>query len=89
MFFPKGGKPSGAWGMILNATTLGLHIVCATFIGFGVGWYLDKWLGTKPWLTLLMLVLGVAGGFKGVYREVMRIQKQDERDRSGDNADGV
>ncbi len=82
MFFHKGKQPSGAWGVILNATTIGLHLVAATFIGLAVGYYLDKWLGTKPWLTIVMLILGVAAGFKNVYEEVQRIQNY-ERKSSG------
>jgi ATP synthase protein I len=29
----------------------------------GVGWALDRWLGTKPWLLLAGIVLGAVAGF--------------------------
>lgn len=29
----------------------------------GVGWLLDRWLGTRPWLLVLGLILGAAVGF--------------------------
>jgi ATP synthase protein I len=29
----------------------------------GVGWLLDRWLGTKPWLLVAGLVLGAVAGF--------------------------
>ena len=29
----------------------------------GVGWLLDRWLGTKPWLLVLGIVLGAVAGF--------------------------
>jgi len=29
----------------------------------GVGWLLDRWLGTKPWLMVVGLVLGAVAGF--------------------------
>jgi ATP synthase protein I len=29
----------------------------------GIGWLLDRWLGTGPWLLALGLVLGSAAGF--------------------------
>lgn len=79
MFFHKGKQPEGTWGIILNATTIGLQLVSATFIGLAVGYFLDRWLGTKPWLTIVMLVLGVAAGFKNVYEEVKRIQEYDRK----------
>lgn len=82
MFFPK-GRHDKTWTLILNATTIGLHLVSATFVGLATGWYLDGWLETKPWLTILMLVLGVIAGFKNVYEEVQKIQKQERQDGQG------
>jgi len=29
----------------------------------GIGWLLDRWLGTKPWLLVIGIVLGAAAGF--------------------------
>ncbi len=29
----------------------------------GVGWLLDRWLGTKPWLLVAGIVLGSIAGF--------------------------
>lgn len=33
-----------------------------------VGWLLDRWFGTMPWLTLVFLFLGFAVGFWNVIR---------------------
>jgi ATP synthase protein I len=33
-----------------------------------VGWLLDRWFGTKPWLMLVMLFLGFAVGVWNVIR---------------------
>ena len=29
----------------------------------GLGWVLDRWLGTRPWLLVAGLVLGAVAGF--------------------------
>ncbi len=29
----------------------------------GIGWLLDRWLGTRPWLLVTGLVLGAVAGF--------------------------
>ena len=29
----------------------------------GAGWLADRWLGTKPWLLVLGIVLGAIAGF--------------------------
>jgi ATP synthase protein I len=43
-----------------------------------MGYFLDKWLGTKPWGLLFFLIFGIAAGFKNVYMEVKKLQDQDE-----------
>ncbi len=35
-----------------------------------VGYRLDAWLGSKPWLFLLGAVLGIAVGFYGMFKRV-------------------
>ena len=85
MIFNLKNKNGGALEMLLNAATIGLHLVTATFVGLAIGYFLDKWLCdigwcTKPWMTILWLVCGIAAGFKNVYLEVRRIQKAQEKD---------
>ena|SRR5579872_3910997 len=36
--------------------------------GAVVGWLLDRWLGTAPWLMLILMFVGFAGGFFNVMR---------------------
>ena len=33
-----------------------------------VGWVLDRFLGTSPWLLLALLGLGIAGAFRNIIR---------------------
>jgi ATP synthase protein I len=33
-----------------------------------IGHYLDKWLGTDPWLFFSMLVIGMATAFRRLFR---------------------
>jgi ATP synthase protein I len=36
----------------------------ASVISFcGIGWLMDYWLGTKPWLMVIGIVVGAAAGF--------------------------
>ena len=38
-------------------------------IGGGlIGWLLDKWLGTSPWLLLILLVLAVVAAFRNIFK---------------------
>lgn len=38
-------------------------LFAAVISGLIAGWLLDRWLGTKPWLLVVGLVLGSAVGF--------------------------
>lgn len=66
---------------IASASVVGLNLVSATFVGLLMGWWLDRWLGTNPWLLLTFLVLGIAAGFKNVLHEVRKIQKADAQEQ--------
>lgn len=48
-------------------STVGLSMALAIAIGAGIGYYLDKWLGTSPWLLVVFLVLGIAAAFRNLH----------------------
>ena len=76
-----------AGGLLSTAGTMGLHLVSGTIVGAGMGWFLDEWLGTNPWLFLIMLVLGIVAGFMNVYRDAQQLMKEEQRERErGANA---
>jgi ATP synthase protein I len=54
--------------LIGQLSTVGLSFVLALVMGFGGGYLLDNWLGTKPWLSFLGFFLGLAAGILNVYR---------------------
>ncbi|HEY7649940.1 MAG TPA: AtpZ/AtpI family protein [Methylomirabilota bacterium] len=62
------------WTEMANIAQVGLTLVVATVIGLGAGYYLDRWLGTKPWLTLVGLGFGIAAGFLNLFRAVKKLQ---------------
>lgn len=62
---PIGGSFGRA--MSVGFTVLS-EFVAAILVGALIGWQADVWLGTKPWLLVLFLGLGVAAGFWNVFR---------------------
>ncbi len=62
------------------AARVSTELVAAVFVGGLLGWYLDKWLGTKPWLFLVFLLLGLASGTLSAFREANRAAIQDQPD---------
>jgi ATP synthase protein I len=60
---------------LLKFASVGIEMAVATFIGWGIGSWLDRQFGTDPWLMLVFLLLGVAAGFKGVFRAAREAQE--------------
>lgn len=51
------------------------ELVASFAVGGGVGYLLDRWLGTAPWLMVVFLLLGAAAGMLNVYRVMLGINK--------------
>jgi ATP synthase protein I len=68
----------------LSASSVGLEMGLSVAIGLLVGIFMDKWLGTSPWMMLLWLAFGLFAAFRGVFRAVARLDKAAaEEERNG------
>jgi F0F1-type ATP synthase assembly protein I len=76
---PTGAK--GTWKALGELSSIGLTLVLATVIGLAGGYYGDRWLGTKPWLTLVGLGFGIAAGFVNLFRSVKRAERERDEPR--------
>jgi ATP synthase protein I len=82
-------KVARGWSL-LKFSSLGIEMAVATFIGWGIGYWLDLQLGTEPWLMLVFLLLGVAAGFKGVFRAAREAQEaMGDKPASGETGEGA
>lgn len=57
--------PGNALGLAFRVS---VELVSALAVGLGIGWLLDQWFDTSPWLMLVFLLLGGAAGILNVYR---------------------
>ena len=55
-------------GKVITYSSLGIQIGLTVGLGMIAGVYLDRWLGTGPWLTILGLVVGVISGFTRLFQ---------------------
>lgn len=62
----------GAFKGLLFAGSVGLNLVVSTFVGLAIGYGLDRFFNTKPWLTIIFLFLGIVAGFRELYRLAKR-----------------
>ncbi len=70
----------------LSASSVGLELGIAVVIGLLFGMFLDRELGTEPWMMLLFLAFGLAAGFRGVLRAVRRSDRAAEIEHEGSPA---
>jgi ATP synthase protein I len=85
------GRDVGRAGMAAGFR-IAVELLAAIVVGAGIGWGLDQWLGTRPWLLILFFILGAVAGLMNVYRtgveldraaKAKRIADQAERNRGG------
>ena len=60
-----------------SAFRLGTELVAAVVVGTIIGFILDSWFDTKPWLMIIFFFLGTAAGILNVIRTANRMQKGD------------
>ena len=60
-----------------NAFKLGTELVASVAVGTIIGFILDSWFDTKPWLIIIFFFLGAAAGIINVIRAANRMQKKD------------
>ena len=59
------------------AFKLGADLVAAVAVGTIIGFILDSWFGTKPWLIIIFFFLGAIAGILNVIRTANRMQEKD------------
>ena len=64
-----------------NATSLGkalkisTELVAAVVVGSTLGFLLDNWFDTKPWLTISFFFMGTAAGILNVIKSAKNMHK--------------
>tara|TARA_B100001179_G_scaffold197525_1_gene156595 strand:- start:119 stop:406 length:288 start_codon:yes stop_codon:yes gene_type:complete len=59
-------------GMALKLST---EMVAAVLVGTIIGFILDSWFDSKPWLIIIFFFVGVAAGITNVIRTAKLMQK--------------
>ena len=65
---------SSKLGMAFKIST---EMVAAVFVGTIIGFILDNWFCTKPWLILIFFFVGVIAGILNVVRSAKMMQNRD------------
>lgn len=62
-------------GSFNQAMRLSVELLGGLIAGALVGYALDQWLGTAPWLIILCIFLGLGGGFLNLMRAAQQLDK--------------
>ena len=65
-------EPKSNLGVAFKLST---ELVSAVAVGTIIGFILDNWFGTKPWLILIFFFVGVVAGITNVIRSAKNMQK--------------
>ena len=60
-----------------SAFKLGTELVAAVVVGTIIGFILDSWFDTKPWLIIIFFFLGTAAGILNVIKTANRMQEEE------------
>lgn len=74
------------WKGVFGYGTVGLEFALSVVVGLLGGQWLDKKLGSGPWLTLIGLGFGIAAGVRSIWRAMKLAERQmqelDDRDKA-------
>jgi ATP synthase protein I len=59
---------SEVWRAFGLVSAIGADMAACTIGGAFLGWWLDKVCGTRPWLLLAGIVIGLAAGILGIFK---------------------
>ena len=72
----KNGSNVASLGRALKIST---ELIGAVAVGTTLGFILDNWLDTRPWLTISFFFMGVAAGILNVIKSAKNMHKNFEK----------
>lgn len=70
--------PAARGAAMGQAFKIAIELVVGVLFGGLVGWFLDGYFGSRPWLLIVFLVLGFAAGMMNVVRTARQMQSAAE-----------
>lgn len=65
---------------LISYSSLGLEMGLSVAIGIGIGYFLDAYFKTSPYLTIIFMFFGIAAAFKTIFLLLRKIEREDKRD---------
>lgn len=61
--------------------SVGIMFPVCIGIGYGIGFFLDRWVGTESLFKIIFLLFGIAAGFINLMKTVSKIADHDPTSR--------
>lgn len=71
----EGGKGDDGSGLG-TGLKVAVDLLAGVVVGVGIGYLVDRWLGTAPWFLVAMLFVGFAAGLLNVYRTAQELERR-------------
>jgi len=62
---------------LAELSSIALILPSSIAVGLFMGYFLDRWLGTAPWLLLVFTVLGIVSGLLSLFRALKKEMKDE------------
>ena len=72
-YYAKNEGSNSNMGVAFKMST---ELVAAVAVGTIIGFILDNWFGTKPWLILIFFFVGVIAGIMNVVKSAKKMQRK-------------
>lgn len=66
-----------------QAWRLAVEMVAGLAVGAGMGWLLDQFFGTTPWMMLVFFFLGAGAGMKSAFRVAREMNRPENNQPAG------
>ena len=66
-------EPKKKW---IDYSSIGLMFPASILVGFAIGFFLDKWLKTDPWLKIIFILYGILAGFYNLFSLARRNERK-------------
>jgi ATP synthase protein I len=87
---PTGGVDLGIESAMSFGLRAGSQFVSAVVVGGGLGWAIDRWLGTRPFAMLILMVLMFIAAMANVWRTMSKaVDVATEAALAAEQADGA
>jgi len=65
---------------LISYSSLGLEMGISVAIGIAIGYFLDRYFKTSPYLTIIFMIFGIVAAFKSIYELIKKTERDNGRD---------